>query len=60
MDKQKILQAIELLDQADALIQSAIPHNAEGIDTYGIYCDLQEIMSILQEQVDELEAELSY
>lgn len=54
MDKAKIREAIELLDQADTLIQSAIPHNTEGVDSYGIYCDIQELISILEELVDEI------
>lgn len=54
MDKAKILEAIELLDQADGLLQSAIPHNTEGVDSYGLYCDIQEIISVLEELVDEI------
>lgn len=55
MNKQKIKLAIDLLDQADGLLQSAIPHGTEGVDSYGLYCDIQEIISVLEELVDEIE-----
>lgn len=53
--------AVQVLDTADSLVQSAYVDTTDStaIECYDIHCSIEDVISTLEERIDDLEAEVT-